>query len=157
MTTMGGCRGASSDNDGDRAILVLIGVVVGLIFLLVWAVKENGGALENEDGMIVKIERQVGFSFNPKIEIVVKSARLNYSSRKLVLEGVSNFAGNHGGTSMMVVPKVEIIDGGVMVIKIPDDADYEIYLGEKYTLLNKIINDQQEEVDTELPIKDALH
>ena len=93
-----------------------------------------GGKVIDEktiSGVIVKIGRSVAASFDPEIKIACESADLNYDTRKVIVNNPS-FFGIGGGGGWVAPAKIE---GGKLILEIPSDCEYEIYIGNQRHIL----------------------
>lgn len=85
-------------------------------------------------GEIVKVERRMGKVINPGIKLSCKSAILDYDGRKIILEDVAWF-GSWGNEEWLGEISIK---GNKLVLQLPSDVEYYVYIGEQKHALPKL-------------------
>lgn len=98
-----------------------------------------------EGGVIVKIERPVRLSSDPYLAFSAETAILNYDQRRVEISGISSVTGDLDWSEPInwVVPKIEVKDSKI-IIPIPDDVDYVVYIGKQKHVLPEVVKKKEE-------------
>ncbi|MGD0328752.1 MAG: hypothetical protein ABSB00_03550 [Minisyncoccia bacterium] len=88
--------------------------------------------------LIVGVRRCTGYfrGQDPGIKLTCKSAAFDYDGRKIILEGIGQFGSYYGNDWIGNIS----IEGNKLILKVPRDAEYKVYIGEQKHILSKIIN-----------------
>lgn len=122
--------------------------ILVVLFVLSIAIMAMGCGAEkiyNVKGkVVVKIERAAAISSDPYLAFSAESVLFNYDQRRIEISGISSITGDLDFQTGMnwVVPELEVVDSKI-VIFIPRDAEYHIYIGKQYHLLPKIIEEKK--------------
>jgi len=95
--------------------------------------------VNEKDTMLLKIYRCRAFRYNPYIVILAKKVNLNYEQRTIVVEELKNFTGDDSWTDGYdwILPEIKIEDGN-LIINIPKDNSYYVYIGENQFYLPRL-------------------
>ncbi len=92
--------------------------------------------LPEPTGEIVKVEREMHIVYgNPGIKLSCDSVTLDYNGRKIVVEGVKQF-GSLGEKQWVGNINIE---GNKLVLEIPSDVEYDVWIGKQKHILPKIV------------------
>jgi len=104
----------------------LFSVIASFVCLMFIVGCEGASSMSiKEPGATVVIEREEDF-WNPGLQIDCESAVLKYEERQVVITGVKHIGSSKNQLGW--VATVEIIDNK-LVLSIPLDADYIVYIG----------------------------
>jgi hypothetical protein len=91
-----------------------------------------------EEGVNIKLEisRSIKGVFDPFLVVLAEKVTFDYSKREITVGGLVNFTGNDSGIMgySWVLPRVSIQDNK-LILKIPDDNPYHVYIGGNYHYL----------------------
>jgi len=79
--------------------------------------------------------RHVSTHLDPSLLVLAKEINLNYDDRIIIVKGLTNIAGDnwiHGYE--WVVPEIKE-QGDTLIINIPKDTPYTVYIGKQYHYL----------------------
>lgn len=122
--------------------------VLVVLFVMLLMACDSGSRISNErvgGKTVVRIERAVHSKSNPYLTFSAESAVLNYDERRIEVDGVVSITGDQDfltAPTEWAVPKVEVKNSKI-IIPIPKDADYHIYIGKQYHLLPKIVEEKK--------------
>ncbi len=122
--------------------------IVAVLFVLLIAIIVMGcgsnGIFNVEGKIVVKIERVVKASSDPYLAFSAESALLDYDQRRIEISGISSITGDLDFMKLRnwVVPKLEVRDSKI-IIPIPKNADYYVYIGNQHHLLPKIVEEKK--------------
>jgi hypothetical protein len=107
-----------------------------LLFVITASMIGCGGSnsLPQPTGIIVTITRSVLAKLDPGIKISCNSAMLNYSSREIIIKNPTYIGSIWNGNGW--VTKISIKENA-LIISVPEDANYDIYINEQFNLLPK--------------------
>lgn len=122
-----------------RRLLVVVFLTIFSISIIGCDYGENI-AMINADGVSsLKIVRSVRYDPDPSLKILAKEIFFDYNNRTITVDGLINITGNSWGNLNLVVQEVSIKDSK-LVIKIPSNNPYHIYIGKNHHYLPTIIN-----------------
>jgi|GEM_PF-2641709 len=85
----------------------------------------------SKPGQVVIVEKMLWGFGNPSVKFTCKSADMDYNGRKVILEEVNQF-GSYNGSNWIGTISIE---GDKLVLELPSDAEYNVYIGkQKYNL-----------------------
>ena len=118
------------------------GLLTVVLMIIFWAVVgcDNGLTLSipyslsfyKDDNEVLKIFRSE-FGEDPCLVILANKIKFNYKERIIIINGLRNIAGRFAASLSpeWVVPEI-IIQDNSLIIKIPGDTAYHVYIGKKY-------------------------
>lgn len=114
-------------------------LLVSTFLIIILGVAGCGGGdhVKIDEGNATKliISRSIKTISDPYLVILAKEVVFDYSQRTITVDGLINITGDSWVAGYVwIVPKVSIQDNK-LILKIPDDNAYSIYIGKNYHYL----------------------
>jgi hypothetical protein len=96
-------------------------------------------------GATLEITRSVPFN-DSFLYVVAQNVTLQYDQRRIIVSGLNNIAGDYFSRGLLtakggnfIVNEIKIDQQGNMIIVIPPDADYDVWINGQHHMLSRIV------------------